>query len=502
MEAKIDIDRSLSIALNLQIARGLEGLIRDGRLPTGARLPSSRRLAEDLGVSRNTVVLAYDLLLEDGWVEAGVGRGTFVASAPAPDLLQEPLSPRSVPAPFPWHGTVVQSIPPALTSEAPAAGEKVFDFAGAVPSTELYPADLLQKRLRDVFRREGGRALDYGPPAGYRPLRDVLASRARQRGVVATGDDVLITGGTQQGLDLVGRLLLKPGDAVVVESPSYANAMQLWRLHGARVLGAETDGEGILPGPLAAVLAQARPKMVYLMPSFQNPTGCTMTMERRRSVMEVLTRAQVPVVEEDFSTDLRYRGRPLPPLKALDRTGQVVLLGTFSKMLCPGLRVGWLLASPGLRQPLLELKRLCDLATSLPSQMALAELVSRGDLDRHLAVVRREHGRRLEAMLEAIERHLPASVVPTIPDGGLTLWLRLPEGASSPALAEEALSLGVWIAPGTLFSPEKGGQGFVRLSFVGEPPERIDEGMALLGRTLAQHRARPQMAAGGTGLVV
>jgi 2-aminoadipate transaminase len=242
--------------------------------------------------------------------------------------------------------------------------------------------------------------------------------------------------------------------------------------------------------------------MVYLMPSFQNPTGRTMSMERRRAVMDVVKRAQVPVIEEDFSTELRYRGRPMPPLKALDEAGQVVLLGTFSKMLCPGLRVGWLLAPPGLRRPLLELKRLCDLATSLPSQMALAAFVGGGDLDRHLDVVRGEHGNRLQAMLEAIEQHLPETVEPTIPEGGLTLWLRLPDGANSDDLAEDALAKGVWIAPGTLFSPTGGGHDHVRLSFVGEPPERIDEGMAVLGQVLTEHMNRPQKRSLEKGLVV
>lgn len=483
------IDRDHDLSLAEQVSEQVQGLIATGTLRVGARLPSSRRLADQLGLSRNTVVLAYERLLIEGWVEAGVGRGTFVAANP-PRIETAPRAASG----FPWQGSIVQDCPPqvaALAVNGPLPNGSI-NFSGAVPGSDTYPSEAIRKVFQTVLRREGARALEYGPPAGYLPLRELIAERATRHGAPTRPGDVLIVGGSQQGLDLLARLLLAPGDVVVVEAPTYSNALQLWRLHGARVLGVPMDERGIQPEPLAALLERARPKLVYLMPTFQNPTGLTMDQERRQRVMEVVRAAQVPVVEDHFDTELRYRGKPLPPLRALDRDGQVVLVGTFSKILCPGFRLGWIIAPPAVRRRLLDLKRICDLSTSLPAQMAVAELCARGELDRHLERASREHAERQRVMLAAIVRHLPeVRVLP--PEGGMTVWLELPAGIDAIELHEEALAEGVEVAPGPWFFPEGGGETNLRLSFVGETGPRIEEGIARLGRAFArQLRKHPR----------
>jgi len=493
----LQIDRNLPTPLTDQVCEQVQELIASGALGAGVRLPSSRRLAEDLELSRNTVVVAYERLLAEGWVDSEVGRGTFVAEGPPrpaagslPGLFSE--------GDFPWQGSIVQDVPPPVMTgvvAAESANDGPINFAGAVPGAETFPSEAVRRSLQTVLKREGASALEYGPPAGYRPLREVIAERATRHGAPARADDVLIVSGSQQGLDLLARLLLTPGDAVVVESPTYSNALQLWRFHGARVLGVEMDARGIQPGRLRALLERSRPKFVYLMPTFQNPTGATMDLERRREVMDIVREARVPVVEDHFDSELRYRGGASPPLRAFDRDGQVVLMGTFSKILCPGFRLGWIIAPAALRRRLLDLKRICDLGTPLPAQMALAELCRRGELDRHLERAGREHAGRLEVMLGALERHLPEVRVER-PQGGMTLWLELPPGANAVALHDEAQSAGVLVAPGTWFYPEGGGERHLRLSFVGEPGERIEDGVEKLGEILERHlQNRPRREA-------
>jgi 2-aminoadipate transaminase len=244
---------------------------------------------------------------------------------------------------------------------------------------------------------------------------------------------------------------------------------------------------------LEATLRQVRAKFIYVMPTFQNPTGLTMDADRRIEILRVAREADVGIVEDQFDTDLRYRGAPVPSLRAFDASGQVILLGTFSKILFPGFRLGWIIAPPGVRDRLLEIKRTCDLATSLPSQMAVEEFCRRGELDRHLERVRAEHGSRLDTMLDEIARHFPKDVTPTRPDGGMTVWVSLPEGMNALDLLEASRARGVIFAPGTWFFADGSGACHFRLSFVGEPVERIATGIRILGQVLAAElRRRPR----------
>lgn len=482
----LELDRALPASLASQVADAIRRRILDGHLPQATRLPASRALARELGVGRNTVLSAYEQLTEEGWLDAAVGRGTFVAAreeTPPATGSGRPRVPRSA---FPWGPLVARSVPQGRVAPRPAP-DAAIDLSGGVPDASTYPAGAVRRALDGVLARHGGEALGYGPPAGYAPLREHIATRSSRQGSPVRPDEVLVVGGLQQGLDLLARVLLAPGDTVAVESPTYGNALAIWRLYGARPVGVSVDDRGMSPEALAAVVRQHRPKFVYTMPTFQNPTGLTMDEERRREIMRVASEMQLAVVEDHFDTELRYRGRALPPLRAHDPRGQVVLLGTFSKILFPGFRLGWIIAPRELLGRLLDVKRATELATSLPMQMAVAEFCKRGELDRHLDRVRRAHGARLDAMLEAIDACFPPGVRVTRPEGGMFVWVTLPEGAHASTIAEVAAGRGLLVAEGRLFAADGDGERHLRLSFVNEPAERIRRGIEQLGEIIAGH---------------
>jgi DNA-binding transcriptional MocR family regulator len=492
----ISVDRDSDRPVWMQVADEIRRRISDGFLPAGSRLPSSRDLSERCKLGRNTVIAAYEALLDEGWLSAGVGRGTFVAPRPTNGSNEAagvlgPTKRRS--RSVAWDALFARRCDPRLSqatlAQAHETGGELYRFAGAVPDAAYYPAAEIGRIMHGLLKRVGPDALGYGPPEGFLPLRETIAKRATEQGTPVQPDDVLIVNGSQQGLDLLARLLLAPGDVVAVERPTYANATELWRLYGARVVSVSMDEGGIRPEELEVVIARSRPKFCYLMPTFQNPTGLTMEPARRREVMNVLTSSHVPTIEDHFDSDLRYTGVPLAPLRALDYADDVIVVGSFSKILFPGFRLGWIIAPKAVRDRLLEIKQTCDLTTSLPAQMAVHEFCARGGLDRHLDVVREENARRLEAMIDAVLRCFPPNVGFTRPDGGMTIWITLPERADSTMVFRRARTRGVLVAPGPWFFPDGGGERHLRLSFVGETPDRIRSGMRILGEVMAEHLA-------------
>ncbi len=480
---RIPLDRSSAIPLYRQIEAFLRQGILSGSLPPDTRLPATRQLAQDLGLSRITVESAYAELEADGLIFTRVGSGAFVL--PACPLL--PLSQDDHGMPWPLWQQEAQARNEAFKEIMPdemlkaARHPKPISFANGIGDSRLFPADEFRKIIQAVMRRDGAAALEYGERSGYAPLRDTIAHIMTSQGLQARPDNILITAGSQQALALVSQLLLKPGDIVLVESPTYAGALDLFRALRFKVIGIPTDEHGMQVERLEKLLQQHHPKLIYTIPNFQNPTGACLSSQRRRQLIALADRYNVPILEDDFVGDLRYEGRAQPALKALDPGGRVIYISTFSKMLMPGLRVGFLVAEGPIYASLVNYKRVDDLATSNLTQRALEAFVTVGRYQAHLRRSCGVYRKRRDAMMFAIKRYLPAGVHADPPQGGLFVWLRLPDNLSSEKLLPLACAEGVAFAPGSSFFPEGSeGKCYMRLNFVTQLPEDIEEGIKRL----------------------
>jgi len=473
----LKLDPRSSVAVYRQIADGIRTAIRDGRVLPGQQLPPTRELAEQLGVNRNTVVAAYDLLIDDGTVSGHTGRGTFVAASAA--------SPG--PADGAWFGSFSRALQSAAAANLQAhyraaMSSEGISFAGSYPAADLLPVDEFRRAMTTALRERGAEILSYGPTAGYAPLRAEIAAGMRARGSRVSADDLVITNGSQQAIEIVLRAFVDPGDAVVVEDPTYTGALGVLGALGARLVGVPTDADGVRVDLLARALERHRPRVMYLQPTFHNPTARVLSEPRRREVVELAARHACVVVEDDWAGDLRFEGDDLPTLHALDGGRHVVYLSTFSKKLIPGIRVGWVAARAAVRDRLLTIKQVEDHGTSLVLQAALHAFLENGSLEPHLAKVRSAYLARRDAMLAALDRRFPATARWSRPQGGLFVWVELPPGIDSGELAVDAQRHGVSIGPGALFQVDGRGSGAMRLSFASTAPERIEQGIAVLGR--------------------
>jgi len=486
---RIPLNRDSPIPMYRQIHQFLREQITSGALQPSTRLPASRDLASSLGVNRITVTSAYAELEAEGLVAGRPGSGTYVASlvpvAPGPPAR------RTAGTDWPlWQQEMLNRawLPSARELdrllESTATRPDVISFASGLGASELFPVDDIRKRLHTILRRDGAGALDYGHRRGHPPLRASIAQILTAQGIPTHPEHVLITSGSQQGLSLVARLLLRPGDAVLVESPTYCGAIDLFRSLDVRLVGVPVDDQGMQAEQVEDALRRTMPRLIYTIPTFHNPTGTCMSGQRRRLLVELAGRYNVPILEDDFVGDLRYDGRAQPALKALDPGGRVIYASTFSKMLMPGLRVGFLVAEGPVYERLVDLKRVSDLATSNLMQWALEACICVGCYQAHLRRACRVYRRRRDAMVKALARFLPSGAQWVTPQGGLFLWLRLPNGLAADALYPLAAEEGVTFVPGSLFFPGGQSQPYVRLNFAGHAPEVIEEGVHRLSRAI------------------
>lgn len=483
----VELDRSRELPLYLQISRQIRDQIRSGELPPGTRLPPERRLAAMLGVNRTTVVNAYRELAAEGLIVGHVGRGTIVAGAAGDGAATG--EPRGIP----WgqlftEATDVMNDPLLRDTMLVSARADVISLATGIPSPELYPIDAIRALLDEALHTAGQELLQHCPTEGYPPLRAALADWMAGNGPPPEPDQVLVVAGSQQGLYLLARALLEPGDLVAVESPTYLGAIQVFRAAGARLLPIPVDADGMRVGLLEDLIARRRPKLIYTLPTFQNPTGATMSLERRHRLLALAAREQVPVVEDDPYGALRYDGRPIPPLRALDSHGSVIYLSTLSKVLFPGFRIGWIAGPRPLIERLALMKQIVDLDTNPLAQWAVWAFLDRGLLAEHVERLRQAYPRRRDAMLAAIERHCAGMLTCERPDGGLYVWGRLADGLRARDLLPEAARRGVAIAPGSSFHPDGEGENTLRLNFTLPREEEIDLAIARLGEAIAALR--------------
>ena len=354
----------------------------------------------------------------------------------------------------------------------------VISFAGGLPAPELFDAP----GLRDAFvaaLHDAGRSLQYSTTEGDPELRSAIAARLSARGLATEPDDVLVTSGSQQALTLAATVLLEPGDVVLAEEPSYLAALQAFALAGARVVPVACDDEGLDPDAVAAAAAEHRPRLLYTIPTFQNPTGRTLGLERRRALATVAERHGFWLLEDDPYGELRYRGEPLPSLATMadDRT---LALSTLSKIVAPGLRIGWMRTPPALRPSLVVAKQAADLHSSTIDQAAAARWLAAVDLEAHVESLRAAYGERRDALLDGLAAALPPGSTHNRPDGGMFVWARLPDGWDADALLRRALERGVAFVPGYPFFAGEPDRATLRLSFTTHAPSEIAEGLARL----------------------
>jgi len=491
---EIPLDRDKPVPLARQIQAHFERLIGEGLLGPGVKLPATRELAGQLRVNRATVALAYEELIAGGLAHAHVGQGTFVAGAAAARALTP-----ATPAAIDWAALLSRGARIAAADEerlralgTPNGGSALISFAGGMPDSALFPTDAFRRVLNQVVRDEGAALLQYSPVGGYGPLRRYLAAYLLRFGIEARAEDILIVNGAQQGFNLIARTLVDPGDVVAIEQPTYTGAMQGFRAGGARLLPVEWDATGPRADVFQRLCERQAPKLFYCQSSGHNPTGLTIEPEAGRRLVAVATRYQVPIVEDGFDGSLHYRPRPGTPLKAADHAGIVIHIGTFSKILFPGLRLGWLVAPPPLVERLQAAKQLADLHTSALLQAAVHRFCERRLLERHVTRVTAEYARRRTLLLAALRRRMPEGVTWTEPHGGFSLLLTLPAGLTASALLPEAVHRGVAFTPGPAFFLDGAGERTLRLAFSSVAASRIDEGVRRLAETIKAARRQPR----------
>ena len=374
---------------------------------------------------------------------------------------------------------------------------EMISFAGGLPAPELFPCEELSRLAAKLLLEAGARALQYSTTEGEPALRRAIADRMNRKWETRlAADEILITTGSQQGLDLVGKLFLDEGDAVLCESPTYLGAISAWNVFQPRWIEVPTDDEGMDPEALERLLECTESvKLVYAIPNFQNPSGRTWSLPRRRRVMEILSRREVPLIEDNPYGEVRFEGEHLPALQSMDRSGQVISLGTFSKVLCPGLRIAWVAATRAILEKLVILKQGADLHTSTLDQMLVAAYLEATDLDANISRIAEVYRQRRDAMLAALGRFMPPQCSWTRPAGGLFLWLELPADLDAHELLRKSIAREVAFVPGGAFFPNGGHPNFARLNFSNMPERRIEEGIRRLAQVVEAALQMPQVAA-------
>ncbi len=472
----VSLDRDAEEPIYRQLIRHIRMQIESGELPAGSRLPASRDLAHQLNVSRISVVNAYAELRSEGYLSAHAGRGTFVARDNNNGATAEhpAISPQAD-----------SSSPDRSIRDMMRLARKpgVISFSGGSPPSEFFPFMSLRDAINVVLDRDGAKALGYEVPEGYGPLRSSVRDYVSALGIQCRPNDILITGGTQQALDLVIQALLGEGETLVTENPTYIGMVDIARTRRVQIHGIPTDKEGIRLDHLENYVIDHQPKLIYVMPSFQNPTGHVMPLHRRRQLINLANDYNVPVLEDAVYHEFRIEGENLPPLKALDETGMVIHASGFTKMLLPGIRIGYVINSGGHQQRFVRVKQAADISTPGLNQRAIHLMLEMGSFSGQLERNNHELMRRRDAAIDAAERYFPPGTHWLVPAGGLFMWAKLPR--SGPTAAElyiSAIQQGVAYAIGNIFYTNGEGSYRMRLNYASHPPEIIEKGFRRLGR--------------------
>lgn len=467
----------------VQIARAITDAVQAGRLRPGARLPGTRALARSLGVHRNTAVAAYDELAAEGWIEAAHGRGTFVS----PELPSTPIPREVSPGIAARAGFAMAPAPRLGIAPSTAVPRGAINLTGGLPDLGLAPVDELARAYRRAARRGGGALLDYGDPRGCAVLRAALAEMVNAtRGLAAGPDDVLITRGSQQALSLAAAAVLRPGDAVAVEALGYDDAWSAFRAAGARLVAVPVDRDGLVIERLAAAAERHRLRAVYLTPHHHYPTLAVLSPPRRLALLELARRRRIAVFEDDYDNEFHFSGRPVLPLASADRGGNVIYVGTLSKVLAPGLRLGYAIAPRPVLARMIERRHISDRQGDHVLESAVAELIEDGALHRHIRKMKRVYEARREVLAGALRRRLGGAVRFDLPAGGLALWVETP-GLDADAFAAGCRRRGVWFHSARRFALDGRPRQAIRLGFARATEDQIEEACARMAAVARRH---------------
>jgi DNA-binding transcriptional MocR family regulator len=479
------------IPLYVQLRDQLRALVHSGELRSGDRIPASRELAFQLGVHRTTIANAYAELESEGLIQGYVGRGTFICGLPTRQFSPPPRSNGNGGA-MRWEPLFADERgEEALSRLMPQVPPGAIAFTNARPPEDFFPVEEFRRCANAVLRGEGRGLLQSGSTDGYELLKRVLVDLLRDEGMNVPNEQILITNGCQQAIDLICKVFLRPGDSVVLENPAYPGSIAILASARVRILTVNVEADptrtghvGVDVDALDSVLMQNRVKLIFVTPDFHNPTGTTLPVAERRRLVEMAARYQVPIVEDSIYARLRFRGSMVPSLKSLDRGDTVIQIDSFSKIAFPGLRVGWCIGAESAIARLSLAKQTSDLHTDQFAQAALAEFTRRGCLARHLAKMKKIYRKRLEAMEEALEKYMPEETTWTRPSGGMSVWVTLPPGFDAAELLIPLRERGVLFVPGRYFYVQHPQPNTLRLGFASLDEKRIARGVQTLADLL------------------
>ncbi|SDE04582.1 PLP-dependent aminotransferase family protein [Sporomusa acidovorans] len=468
----IQLTKNGKAALYVQLYDALRELILNGKLSNGYLLPPVRKLAAFLQVNPGTVVSAYKLLEQNGYIFSRSGSGSYVAEITVAE--EASYQPPDIESEF-------EAIPPRTSIPT-----NCLDFATVMPPPDLLPIDDFKYVLMEVLDRDQGYAFTYQDSQGFKPLRQAISAYLKEQGIKAQADNVQIISGAQQGIDIVAKAVLRYGDYVFTENPTYPGAIAAFRSRGAKIVEINMEDDGINIQELEAKIRSFRPKLIYAMANIQNPTGYSYSLTKRNRLIGLARRYNAMILEDDYISELDVADAPLAPLKALDRDQRVIYLKSFSKIFMPGLRLAFLLMPPSLVAKVLAIKHTSDISTSGLTQRAFDLYLRKGIWQKHIAAIRRIYLERYQTTMAAVEQFLPPAVTCHRPRGGLTCWLALPEGVSARQVVQQAEERGMLLTPGTAFFPRHAPDRFIRLSFAVVSSEEILHGVKMLGEIITQ----------------
>jgi DNA-binding transcriptional MocR family regulator len=465
----------------LQIKDYLKELILSGVLQPGSQLPASRELSAILKVSRNTIVQAYQYLEDDGFVYTVQGQGTFVAKV---DLRLEDDASHGLQ--FDWPGLVTGLARKAAELDIEKHELKwakgLISFKSIAPDETLFEMAEIKKAFLQRISLQGEKLLNYGYARGYKPLIDYLVYYMKNKGVDPGGKDILITNGFTEAFNLTLEALCRPGDAVICENPTHNTALKIMKLSGVEITGIPMTETGIDPLKLEEALSQRQYKLGYLIPSYHNPTGLVMPLEKRMAVLESFTRHRVPLVEDGFNEELKFSGSHVAPLLALSDGNHLIYLGSFSKILFPGIRVGWIMGDAGLIAILESLKRSKNIHTSTLDQALLYEYLQSGQFEKYLKKARRVYKERHEAAMRLAQKYIPCRRI--WGQGGLHIFIELDTDLNAREILDICYAKGVLFLPGDIFYSDGGGANTFRLGISRVKPEDMEQGFKIIGETI------------------